>query len=335
MFRTIGFAAAAALAMTAPPAVAQDVVRDGRAVEQGVRAWASNDYATAVRLWQPLAQRGNADALFNLGHAYRLGRGVPQDMRAAEQHYQRAAEAGHVEAQAMYGLILFQNGRRQEAMPFVKRAAEEGDARAQYVYGTALFNGDLVERDWPRAFAFMTRAATQGLPYAQSQLREMEQHIPVQDRNRGTQLAAEMARGGPAADTSDAPARTAPVAVTRPPRIVSTDVTPSTAAPRRETPPVRTRPPAQSAPPPAQSAPPPPAPPAATGRWKVQLGAFSSDANARRAWSQVSGRLSGLQPFYVRAGNLVRLQAGPIASRAAAERVCASLSGQACFVVAP
>jgi len=335
MFKTMGLAAAAALAATAMPALAQDVVRDARAVEQGVRAWASNDYAAAVRLWQPLAQRGNADALFNLGHAYRLGRGVPQDMRAAEQHYQRAAEAGHVEAQAMYGLILFQNGRRQEAMPFVKRAAEQGDARAQYVYGTALFNGDLVERDWPRAYAFMTRAATQGLPYAQSQLREMEQHIPVQDRNRGTQLAAEMARGstaGASAAPASAPAQTRPpVAVTRPPRIASTEVAPSTVAPARETPPVRTPPATQR--PPVQSAPAQPAP--ATGRWKVQLGAFSSDANARRAWSQVSGRLSGLQPFYVRAGNLVRLQAGPIASRAAAERVCASLSGQGCFVVAP
>ena len=71
------------------------------------------------------------DAQFNLGHAYRLGRGVPQNMNLAEQWYERAARAGHVEAQAMYGLILFQNNRRQEAMPFIQRAAERGDrARA-------------------------------------------------------------------------------------------------------------------------------------------------------------------------------------------------------------
>ena len=49
----------------------------------------------------------------------------------------------------------------------------------------------------------------------------------------------------------------------------------------------------------------------------------------------MSGRLGGLQPFYVRAGNLVRLQAGPLASRAAAQRACASLSDQACFPVGP
>jgi cell division septation protein DedD len=67
----------------------------------------------------------------------------------------------------------------------------------------------------------------------------------------------------------------------------------------------------------------------------VQLGAFSNDANARRAWETLSGRLNGLQPFYVRAGNLVRLQAGPLASRAAAQQTCASLRGQGCFPVAP
>src|SRR5918993_3622811 len=152
-------AAAAALMIVAAPAWAQSV-------EAGVEAWQAANYDEAIRQWRPLADLGDLDAQFNLGHAYRLGRGVPRNMNLAEQWYERAARAGHVEAQAMYGLILFQNGRRQEAMPFVQAAAERGDARAQYVYGTALFNGDIVARDRPRAFAYISRAAAQGLPYA-------------------------------------------------------------------------------------------------------------------------------------------------------------------------
>lgn len=312
--------AAAAAALAAPTAAsAQDV-------EAGVRAWTAERYEEAVRNWRPLADRGDADAQFNLGHAYRLGRGVPRNMNLAEQWYERAARAGHVEAQAMYGLILFQNGRRQEALPFIQRAADHGDARAQYVYGTALFNGDLVARDWPRAYALMTRAAGQGLPYAQSQLREMEQHIPADERARGAELAQAMEREPPARIAAAAPADTPPPVAARPPRVAGAEI------------------PASSAPgPAARPAPAPPAarpaPPAATagGRWRVQLGAFSSEANARRAWAQIGGRLPGLQPFYTAAGNLTRLQAGPLADRAAADRACAAVrsAGQACFAVAP
>ncbi len=325
-------------AMAAPLAAQAPGAGSGQNVQAGVQAWQIGNYEEAVRRWRPLAERGDPDALFNLGHAYRLGRGVSQDMARAEDHYARAARAGHVEAQAMYGLILFQNGRRQEAMPFVRAAAENGDARAQYVYGTALFNGDVIARDWPRAFAFMTRAAAQGLPYAQTQLREMERHIPAADRTRGTQLAAEMASGRNVSADLAMAAPDSPLAITarpasppaRPPRVAQTELPPSTAA----TPPARPAPAPPAAAAPVRATTPAPAP-AASGRWRIQLGAFSNEANARRAWSNVSGRLPGMQPFYARAGNLVRLQAGPLTSRAAAERACAGLGGQACFPVAP
>ena len=333
-------AAATALVALGAPALAQDV-------EAGIQAWQAGSYEEAVRNWRPLADRGDQDAQFNLGHAYRLGRGVPQNMNLAEQWYERAARAGHVEAQAMYGLILFQNGRRQEAMPYIQSAAERGDQRAQYVYGTALFNGDIVAQDWPRAYAFMSRAAAQGLPYAQSQLAEMENHLTEQDRNRGVELARAMERQAPTQLASAAPAQrttrsvpasparsapqqpariaqVAPPASPAPPRVVTTNVPPSSVAMAPAQPRV-VRPAPTIAAPAAVT-------PAPGGRWRVQLGAFSSEANARRAWSAVSGRLPGLQPNFVRAGALIRLQAGPLATRAAAEHACAGL-GQACFPV--
>jgi len=345
-------AAAAALLATGAPALAQNV-------EAGVRAWEAGNYEEAIRNWRPLADSGDQDAQFNLGHAYRLGRGVPQNMTLAEQWYERAARAGHVEAQAMYGLILFQNNRRQEALPFIQRAAERGDRRAQYVYGTALFNGDVVARDWPRAYAFMSRAAAQGLPYAQSQLTEMEQHITPEDKARGTELAQQMAASAPPAAAPTRVASAAPPVSNRPapapsqsaPQIAQANVPTTPAAnrpPPGANPPPRPVQPQAPAPRPVQPQPqaqaqasPPPARPAApasmaaaSGRWRVQLGAFSNEANARRAWTGVAGRLPGLQPFFVRAGAVVRLQAGPLASRTAADHAC-SAARQACFPVAP
>jgi uncharacterized protein len=314
-------AAATALAGSAAIAQRNDPTgaNDARA---GVEAWRAQDYETAVRIWRPLADRGDADAQFNLAQAYFLGRGLPQNMTLAEQWYARAARGGHEEAQANYGLLLFQNGRQREAMPWIERAANRGDPRAQYVLGTALFNGDLVPQDLPRAYALMTRAAAQNLPPAVTQLAELDRRLTPQDRARGVEMARDIATAPPpvqvaAAEPSPRRTRT-PAPVARAPR---------------ETPPPRTQvATARPAPRPAPSAPAPVA--AAGGRWRVQIGAFSNDANARRAWSAVAGRLPGLRPSYVRAGALIRVQAGPLRDRAAALRACAA-AGSGCYPVAP
>ncbi len=299
-------------------------------VRAGVEAWQAGNYDEAIRQWRPLADRGDADAQYNLAQAYFLGRGVPQNMTLAEQWYQRAARQGHEEAEANYGLLLFQNGRRREAMQWIERAAGRGDARAQYVLGTALFNGDLIGRDLPRAYALMTRAAQQNLAPAVTQLAEMERQLSPQDRARGVELARDM-RTAPAptqvASAAPAPTRRRVTPTPVPPAVDDfrpLHNVPPPAPPRARPVPPRT---AEAARPAAPAA-------AAGGRWRIQLGAYSNDANARRAWSAVAGRLGGLSPYYVRAGAVIRLQAGPLANRAAAERACAA-ARQACFPVAP
>ncbi|HEV7659520.1 MAG TPA: SPOR domain-containing protein [Allosphingosinicella sp.] len=314
-------AAATALAGSAAFAQRSDPTgaNDARA---GVEAWRAQDYETAVRIWRPLADRGDADAQFNLAQAYFLGRGLPQNMTLAEQWYARAARGGHEEAQANYGLLLFQNGRQREAMPWIERAANRGDPRAQYVLGTALFNGDLVPQDMPRAYALMTRAAAQNLPPAVTQLAELDRRLSPQDRARGVEMARDIATAPPPTQIAAAePSRPARVRSQTPPRARPDAVLPRTqVATARPTP----------RPAPAQA----PVAAAAGGRWRVQLGAFSSDANARRAWGAVAGRLPGLRPSYVRAGPLIRVQAGPLRDRAAALRACAA-AGHGCYPVAP
>jgi cell division septation protein DedD len=289
-------------------------------VKSGVDAWQAGNYGAAISEWRPLADRGDPDAQFNLGQAYKLGRGVPQDLRAAQIWYEKAAQQNHPQAQAILGLLLFQNGERQKALPWLRRAADGGDPRAQYVLGTALFNGDLVGKDWPRAYALMSRAAAQGLPQAAQNLGQMDKFIPLAQRQQGLALARQMERGAaPAAPARAAAARLAPPApAQRPPAVA--------AAPVKA--PVRT---AARTPAPAASA---------GGGWRVQLGAFGSAANAQKQWAVLRARvagLGGLRPITVAAGAVTRLQAGPLPSRAAADKVCAAAkaAGSACFPVAP
>ncbi|WP_446660740.1 SPOR domain-containing protein [Blastomonas sp. SL216] len=163
-------------------------------VKAGVDAWERGDFANAVAEWRDPATRGDADAQFNLGQAYKLGRGVPMDLKQAEAWYKKAADRGHVQAADNYGLVLFQDNRREEAMPYIRASAGRGEPRAQYVLGTAMFNGDIAEKDWVRAYALMTRASAQGLPQASRSLATMDKYIPLAERTRGTQLAAQLER---------------------------------------------------------------------------------------------------------------------------------------------
>jgi cell division septation protein DedD len=176
--------AAAVLGVIAGPALAD--------VKAGVEAWEAGDFARAVAEWEGPAKAGDADALFNLAQAYRLGRGVAADSARAREYYAAASAKGHLKAADNYGLLLFQEGEQEKAMPLVRTAAERGDPRAQYVLGLAHFNGDYAPRDWVRAYALMTLANGAGLPQAAGALGQMDQYVPLAQRQQAQSLARTM-----------------------------------------------------------------------------------------------------------------------------------------------
>jgi len=187
--RSIRIAALLALPLAAATLAAAPAHAD---VKSGVEAWQRGDYKAAVAEWRPLAVAGDADAQFNLGQAYKLGRGVPSDLGQAEAWYRRAAKQGHLQAEDNLGLVLFTAGRRQEAMPYIEHSAARGEPRAQYVLGTAHFNGDLAEEDWPLAYALTKRASDGGLQLASARLAQLDQLIPLEQRQRGLAMLPAM-----------------------------------------------------------------------------------------------------------------------------------------------
>lgn len=178
--------AGGALALFAGPALAD--------VKTGVDAWARGDYAAAVAEWREPAAKGDPDAQFNMAQAYRLGRGVEPNQKQAEVLYAKAAAQGHIKAADNYGLLLFQDGRREEAMPYVSAAAERGDPRAQYLLGIAHFNGDMVPKDWVKAYALLTLANGASLPQAAPALQQMDTFIPLDQRQEAQAMAQQIKR---------------------------------------------------------------------------------------------------------------------------------------------
>ena len=160
-------------------------------VKAGVDAWAKGDFRKAVEQWRGPAIAGDPDAQFNLGQAYKLGRGVPVDPGLAESWFRKAALQGHEQAGDNYALSLFQAGRKPEAVQWLEKSVARDEPRTELVLGTMLFNGDVVKRDWVRAYALMTRSSASGLDQASTTLAQMDKYIPLNDRQRGGQLARE------------------------------------------------------------------------------------------------------------------------------------------------
>jgi TPR repeat protein len=79
----------------------------GGEFEDAVAAYERGDYATAYRLFKPMAEQGHAEAQYNLGGMYAEGRGVPQDYGKAVKWFRKAAEQGHAEAQYNLGGMYF------------------------------------------------------------------------------------------------------------------------------------------------------------------------------------------------------------------------------------
>jgi hypothetical protein len=116
-----------ALLSIVPPAAAQDF-------RSGLRLYNFGDFRAALREWQPLAERGDADAQAGLGYLYFKGLGVRQSYAIAADWY--------------------------------ARSAEQGQPGAQFFLGSMYFYGDGVARDFVQAYAWCELAQANGEPEA-------------------------------------------------------------------------------------------------------------------------------------------------------------------------
>jgi len=131
-----------------------------------LEAYKKGDYASALKLWQPLAEKGNAAAQYNLGQMYRRGQGVKQDYEKAASWYQKAAEKGNAAAQFNLG-VKYRKGEGviqdfKESVKWYRKAAEQGDADAQNSLGVKYAEGRGVIQDYIRAHMWMNIAASNG-----------------------------------------------------------------------------------------------------------------------------------------------------------------------------
>jgi TPR repeat protein len=128
-----------------------------------LKAYNDADYATASRIFRPLADRGQILAEYLIGLMYANGQGVPQDFAEAMKWHRRAANQGEAKAQFSVGVMYFKGlgtpTNHAEAFKWYRRAAEQGDPTAQFNLGAMYDKGEVVKRDPVTALMFYDLAA--------------------------------------------------------------------------------------------------------------------------------------------------------------------------------
>jgi len=148
----------------------------GGQFEDAVTAYNRGDYATAYRLFKPLAEQGNDKAQLNLGFLYENGQGVPQDYTEAVKWYRKAAEQGNIAAQFNLG-VIYDKGQGvpqdyTEVEKWWRKAAEQGLPKAQINLGFMYGRGQGVPQDYVQAHMWFNLAASR-FPASEGEKREL------------------------------------------------------------------------------------------------------------------------------------------------------------------
>ena len=149
----------------------------GKTLKTAQAALDKGDYPAVIGLLTPLAEAGNAEALYVLGRLRLEGKGVKKNEQRAAQLFSQAAEKGDISAQNAWATALArgQGTRRNytEAARWFRKAAEQGLAEAQYNLGYLYAHGRGVKKDENAALDWYGRAANQGLADAQANLEQL------------------------------------------------------------------------------------------------------------------------------------------------------------------
>jgi TPR repeat protein len=132
------------------------------AFEDAVVAYDQKDYATALRLFQSLAEQGDAKAQGRLGFMYFQGQGVPKDDAEAAKWLRRAAEHGDAYDQFAVGAILRVEGAVHddaEAAKWLRRTAEQGNVLSQAMLSLMYDRGEGVPQDYVLAYMWFNLSA--------------------------------------------------------------------------------------------------------------------------------------------------------------------------------
>ncbi len=177
----------------------------GATLEDARIAYNKKDFATAIKIYELLANQGNMEAQYELALVYYAGEGIERDLQKADKWSRKSAEQGNLDAFTLTVIIFHENSQKnsqdkevtkkfeqaeklakkgkatdqynlgqlyykdkniKEALYWFEQAANQGYAKAQYNLGVIYDK----QKDTQKAFYWTEKAANQGLSVAQFNL---------------------------------------------------------------------------------------------------------------------------------------------------------------------
>ena len=136
-------------------------------------AASAGDFETALLVWSPLAQAGDATAQRSIGQCFVAGAGVEKNAELGLQWLTLAAAQGDATAERLIGEFHFKGedgfASTDKAKIWYGRAAERGDAAAQDMLSWILAEDDGTP-DYAGARAWALKAAEQGVAASMTRL---------------------------------------------------------------------------------------------------------------------------------------------------------------------
>lgn len=142
-----------------------------------------------------LADKGNADAQYDIGEMYEKGSGVATDVKKAFGWFEKSAAQGHVKAEFKVAYMYYKgqgvDSNVKKAFHLMDKPANEGNVRAQYYLAQMYAHGDGTNADLEEAFTWYSRSSLGGYKPADEALAELKKTIAtVAERTRKDDEAA-------------------------------------------------------------------------------------------------------------------------------------------------
>ena len=165
LFSALTLSLNAAVSLPSDNSAAVPAAAEGPAKE-AMDAFQAGRHAKAVELAKPLAEQGNAEALYLMGFAYESGKGVEASKDKALEYYRKAAAAKHKDAVYRLSFILLASEKEEErdqARQALESAAKDDPTVAARILGEAYLRGRLSPAADPdKAVFWWKRAADAG-----------------------------------------------------------------------------------------------------------------------------------------------------------------------------
>ena len=141
--------------------------------DSAVAAYDAGRFDDAFRIFSSI-EDDNIAAMYNVALMERRGQGTKKDPKAAEEMYQRGAEAGDARAAADLGEMLLKGEAGPPdpagAVPFLTEAAAAHHPIAQFELGELYETGQGVQKDLEVARMLYKEAAERDVPGAKERL---------------------------------------------------------------------------------------------------------------------------------------------------------------------